>query len=144
VFSAATGPADAVWRSMQGKAGAAGLSPRQGHVLEDPAHDDRDWVLSAAHLDVVPGSRLTINESLAKVVPVTDDGTPHNRRNEILDQVVASIRSSYASIPDPAGGPVRIESTAAAARDDRGRATGEAAAWMVEEPARLLVLNDGI
>jgi 8-oxo-dGTP diphosphatase len=103
VFSAETGPADAVRRSMQGKAGAAGLSPRQGHVLEDPAHDDCDWVLSAARLGVVPGSRLTINESLAKVVPVTDDGTPPYRRNEILDQVVASIRSSYASIPDPAG-----------------------------------------
>tara|TARA_R110002051_G_scaffold291646_1_gene355719 strand:+ start:357 stop:992 length:636 start_codon:yes stop_codon:yes gene_type:complete len=150
--------ADAVLRSLQTKAGVSGLSPRQLHVFDDPARDNRGWVLSVAHLDVVPWSRVTIDESLAKVVPVTDAGALPYGHNEILDQAVASIRSSYASTPDPAGllehpftlrqlqhlhetvaGEPLMRDTFRRAMEPQLRATGEVAAGTVGKPARLFV-----
>ncbi|WP_341953380.1 NUDIX domain-containing protein [Salinibacterium sp. TMP30] len=152
--------ADAVLRSLQTKAGVSGLSPRQLHVFDDPARDNRGWVLSVAHLDVVPWSRLTIDKSLAKVVPVTDAGSLPYGHNDILDQAVASIRSSYASTPDPAGllerpftlrqlqqlhetvaGEPQMRDTFRRAMEPRLRATGEVAAGTVGKPARLFVCN---
>ena len=45
--------ADAVDRSLRDKANVRGLHPRQLHVFDDPNRDDRGWVLSVAHVDVV-------------------------------------------------------------------------------------------
>lgn len=59
-------------RSLQVKAGVSGLSSGQLRVFGGPARDDRGWVLSVAHLDAAPASRLAINEQIARVVPVTD------------------------------------------------------------------------
>ncbi|MBH0116993.1 NUDIX hydrolase [Salinibacterium sp. NG253] len=148
--------ADAVLRSLQTKAGVSGLSPRQLHVFDDPARDNRGWVLSVAHLDVVPWSRLTIDESLAKIVPVTDAGALPYGHNEILDQAVASIRSSYATTPDPAGllehpftlrqlqqlhetiaGEPLMRDSFRRAMEPQLAATGELAAGTVGKPARL-------
>ena len=50
--------ADAVDRSLRVKAGVRGLHPRQLHVFDDPNRDDRGWVLSVAHVDVVRADRL--------------------------------------------------------------------------------------
>tara|TARA_R110002124_G_scaffold94347_3_gene238296 strand:+ start:487 stop:1152 length:666 start_codon:yes stop_codon:yes gene_type:complete len=150
--------ADAVLRSLQIKAGVSGLSPRQLHVFDDPARDNRGWVLSVAHLDVVPWSRLTIDESLAKIVPVTDAGALPYGHNDILDQAVATLRSSYASTPDPAGllehpftlrqlqhlhetiaGEPLMRDSFRRAMEPRLAATGEFAAGTVGKPARLFV-----
>lgn len=148
--------ADAVLRSLQIKAGVSGLSPRQLHVFDDPARDNRGWVLSVAHLDVVPWSRLTIDQSLAKVVPVADAGALPYGHNEILAQAMASIRTSYASTPDPAGllehpftlrqlqqlhetitGEPLMRDSFRRAMEPQLRATGEVAAGTVGKPARL-------
>jgi ADP-ribose pyrophosphatase YjhB (NUDIX family) len=150
--------ADAVLRSLQIKAGVSGLSPRQLHVFDDPTRDNRGWVLSVAHLDAVPWSRLTIDESLAKVVPVADAGALPYGHNEILNQAVASIRSSYASTPDPAdlleqpftlrqlqqlhetiAGEELMRDSFRRAMEPQLRATGEVAAGTVGKPARLFV-----
>jgi len=148
--------ADAVLRSLQTKAGVSGLSPRQLHVFDDPARDNRGWVLSVAHLDAVPWSRLSIDAALARVVPVTDVGSLPYGHNEILDQAVATLRSSYTSAPDPlrlldgaftlrqlqdlheavAGEPLMRDSFRRA-MEPQLRATGELAAGTVGKPARL-------
>lgn len=48
--------ADAVGRSLQDKAGLTGRRPEQLRVFDEPRRDDRGWVLSVAHLDVLPWS----------------------------------------------------------------------------------------
>lgn len=50
--------AQAALRALAEKAGVPGLHPVQLAVLDDPARDDRGWVLSVAHLDVVPWDRV--------------------------------------------------------------------------------------
>ncbi|MGB8021400.1 MAG: NUDIX domain-containing protein [Candidatus Nanopelagicales bacterium] len=50
--------ARAALRALADKAGVPGLRPVQLAVLDDPARDDRGWVLSVAHLDVVPWDRV--------------------------------------------------------------------------------------
>ena len=50
--------ADAVDRSLRDKANVRGLHPRQLHVFDDPHRDDRGWVLSVAHVEVVQAERL--------------------------------------------------------------------------------------
>ena len=50
--------AEAVDRSLRDKANVRGLHPRQLHVFDDPHRDDRGWVLSVAHVEVVQAERL--------------------------------------------------------------------------------------
>src|SRR6478735_1713941 len=50
--------ADAVDRSLRIKANVRGLQPRQLHVFDDPDRDDRGWVLSVAHVEVVRPEQL--------------------------------------------------------------------------------------
>jgi ADP-ribose pyrophosphatase YjhB (NUDIX family) len=45
--------ADAVQRGLRDKLGVRGIRPRQLYVFDDPDRDDRDWVISVAHLAVV-------------------------------------------------------------------------------------------
>jgi len=150
--------ADAVLRSLRTKAGVSGLAPRQLHVFDDPARDNRGWVLSVAHLDVVPWPNLTIDESLAKVVPVADAGALPYGHNDILDQAVATLRARYASAPDPGGllehtftlrqlqhlhetvaGEPLMRDSFRRAMEPQLAATGELAAGTVGKPARLFM-----
>ncbi|WP_111721109.1 NUDIX domain-containing protein [Homoserinimonas sp. OAct 916] len=94
--------ADAVLRSLRVKAGVSGLAPTQLHVFDDPSRDDRGWVLSVAHVDAVPWSRLTIDESLARVTSVTEVRELPYGHNQIIDLAVGSLRERYRASPDPA------------------------------------------
>src|SRR5690606_36560232 len=49
---------DAVARTLWDKCRIRGLAPTQLAVMDDPERDDRGWVLSVAHLDVVRASAL--------------------------------------------------------------------------------------
>ncbi|MCB1257133.1 MAG: NUDIX hydrolase, partial [Microthrixaceae bacterium] len=49
---------DAVLRTLDDKCGIVGLAPRQLAVLDEPNRDERGWVISIAHVDVVPVSRV--------------------------------------------------------------------------------------
>jgi ADP-ribose pyrophosphatase YjhB (NUDIX family) len=60
--------ADSVRRTLASKCAITGLSPTQLHVFDDPERDDRGWVLSVAHLAVVPSHRLA---------PVAKAGAEH-------------------------------------------------------------------
>ncbi|WNY34088.1 hypothetical protein Q9Q99_00240 [Curtobacterium flaccumfaciens] len=93
--------ADAVLRSLRQKAGVSGLAPQQLHVFDDPARDDRGWVLSVAHLDVVPAHALDLNEARVRLAPVVEARGMVHGHDDILGFAVARLRSVYGTTPDP-------------------------------------------
>lgn len=98
--------AAAVLRSLSDKAGVTGLAPSQLHVFDDPARDSRGWVLSVAHLDVVPASSLSspgLDASRARLVPVDQATGMVHGHDEIVAFAVASLRALYTAAPDPRG-----------------------------------------
>lgn len=95
--------APAVLRSLSAKAGVTGLAPEQLHVFDDPSRDDRGWVLSVAHLDVVPAATLVLNEERARIVPVAEARGMVHGHDDILDFAVARLRTAYSDAPDPHG-----------------------------------------
>lgn len=96
--------AQAVLRSLRDKAGVEGLAPHQLHVFDDPDRDDRGWVLSVAHMDVVAWPRIA--KALAarddvRLVPVDDAvGLPFDH-DAIVSMAVDQLRDRYRSRPDP-------------------------------------------
>jgi 8-oxo-dGTP diphosphatase len=93
--------ADAVRRSLQAKAGIEGLQPEQLHVFDDPNRDERGWVLSVAHVDVVPADRLASSDKL-RVVPMAEARDLPFDHDEIVARAVAWLRARYEKEPDPA------------------------------------------
>src|SRR3954464_2030619 len=90
--------ADAVRRSLHMKAGVEGLQPEQLHVFDDPRRDERGWVLSVAHVDVVPVERLGASSRL-ELVPVADaTGLPFDH-DEIVARAVDWLRHRYEKEP---------------------------------------------
>jgi ADP-ribose pyrophosphatase YjhB (NUDIX family) len=102
---------DAVLRSLRDKAGVVGLSPRQLRVFDDPARDDRGWVLSVAHVDTVPwgrvadvGARSTqVEVPGARLAPVTEASRMPFDHDAIVAHAVDVLRADYREHPDPAG-----------------------------------------
>jgi 8-oxo-dGTP diphosphatase len=96
--------ADAVLRSLQDKAGVEGLSPRQLHVFDDPRRDDRGWVLSVAHLDVVAWPRIAAavsdREDVRLELADQVNGLPFDH-DAIVAMAVHEIRARYREHPDP-------------------------------------------
>lgn len=93
--------ADAVLRSLRDKAGVEGLDPRQLHVFDDPKRDNRGWVLSIAHLDVVRAERIPSHDNTC-VVPVSDVPKLPFDHGTIVEFAVAKLRAEYRERPDPA------------------------------------------
>ena len=96
--------AQAVLRSLADKAGIKGLAPRQLHVFDAPARDDRGWVLSVAHLDAVAWPRLATTVSRrddVAAVPVAQAvGLPYDH-DQIVALAVGTLRARYRDQPDP-------------------------------------------
>lgn len=94
--------ADAVERSLRVKAGVRGLRPRQLHVFDDSRRDDRGWVLSVAHVEVVPLHRLEPGQpGQTRLVPVTRPGRLRHGHAAIIARALADVRERYAQRPDP-------------------------------------------
>jgi ADP-ribose pyrophosphatase YjhB (NUDIX family) len=96
---------DAVHRSLREKAGVQGASPRQLHVFDDPTRDDRGWVLSVAHADVVRHERLgpALDSAGVRLADATSPGpVPYDHR-AIVRYAVEDLRARYRTAPDPAG-----------------------------------------
>lgn len=114
----------AVNRTLGDKCGLKGLAPTQLRVMDDPDRDERGWVLSVAHLDVVRADAVAgrAGGGEVTVAPVGDagrDGVPtldlpdgqkslpfdHDR---VVSLAVSAIRERYADRPDPSNllGPV--------------------------------------
>jgi 8-oxo-dGTP diphosphatase len=93
---------DAVQRCLREKAGVEGTRPRQLHVFDKPDRDDRGWVLSVAHMDVVRPERLNGRvDRQTRIVPADDPGILPYDHTEIIQRAVATVRASYELAPDP-------------------------------------------
>lgn len=101
--------ADAARRALHTKCGIDGLDARQLRVFDDPARDPRGWVVSVAHWDVVPYTRIAAlldqrADVAARLVDhedtLSDLAFDHQ---EIVARAVAEIRATYSREPDPAG-----------------------------------------
>jgi 8-oxo-dGTP diphosphatase len=108
---------DAVQRSLREKAGIEGVSPAQLHLFDAPGRDSRGWVLSAAHLDVVPACRLAGRDlQRTRLVPLARPDGPADvgqeivraqfgdlpfEHGEIIAKAVKRVRDEYTSVPDP-------------------------------------------
>jgi ADP-ribose pyrophosphatase YjhB (NUDIX family) len=95
---------DAVQRCLKQKAGVQGIAPRQLRVFDDPDRDDRGWVLSVAHADLVPADRLGSRlPGDTRLVPVSRPGRLPYGHEQIIQSAVAEVRGRYEATPDPAG-----------------------------------------
>ena len=93
---------DAVQRCLREKAGVEGTRPRQLHVFDKPNRDDRGWVLSVAHMDVVRPELLNGRiEERTRIVPADDLGILPYDHTAIIRQAVKTVRASYQLAPDP-------------------------------------------
>lgn len=92
--------ADAVLRSLREKAGVQGLAPRQLHVFDALDRDDRGWVLSVAHVDVVRAASLPGDACVAPIDDLPALAFDHDR---IVDFAVSVLRTEYRGLPDPSG-----------------------------------------
>jgi ADP-ribose pyrophosphatase YjhB (NUDIX family) len=94
--------ADAVDRSLHEKANVRGLHPRQLHVFDDPHRDERGWVLSVAHVEVVPIDRLASRfTETTRLMPVRASGRLPYDHASIIARAVDYLRSRYQKEPDP-------------------------------------------
>jgi 8-oxo-dGTP diphosphatase len=94
--------ADAVDRALREKAGVRGLRPRQLEVFDDPKRDDRGWVLSVAHLAVVPSDRLAERfPDRTRLMPTSNPGRLPYGHGSIVTRAVDDLRPRYAASPDP-------------------------------------------
>ena len=88
---------EAVLRSLRDKAQIEGLRPRQLHVFDDPDRDDRGWVMSVAHLVVVPEASV----AQVDLTPVAEvHGTVYDHK-KIIEMAVDTLRASYRAFADP-------------------------------------------
>ena len=116
--------ADAVLRSLRDKAGVQGLAPRQLHVFDDPHRDDRGWVLSVAHLDVVPWPRIapaaTAREDVHLVAVDEAIGLPFDH-DAIVTRAVSRAARPLPGAPRPGPAAAQPVHAARAARPARSR-----------------------
>jgi len=101
---------EAVERTLMDKCGISGLTPRQLLVLDDPGRDDRGWVLSVAHLDVVPvaDAQSLFSRPDLRWAPIGDGRgvVPGQRKlpfdhDSIVAHAVERFRADHADVPDP-------------------------------------------
>ena len=95
--------ADAVRRSLSVKAGVTGRDPQQLHVFDDPDRDDRGWVLSVAHLDVLTHTELDAlrDPRLTRLAPAGARLRLPYDHAAILALAVDRLRAEYATAADP-------------------------------------------
>lgn len=84
------------------EAGIAGRRPTQLHVFDAPARDERGWVLTVAHLDLVPYAELAAAAGDdVRLVPVDEAGPLPYDHPKILARAVDTVRARYLDRPDP-------------------------------------------
>lgn len=94
---------DAVLRCLDTRMHVQGRSPRQLHVFDEPFRDDRGWVLTVTHLDVLPVEELSlaIEHGHGRLFPVDEvQGLPFSH-DEIIAWAVRRVRWEYGQGPDP-------------------------------------------
>ena len=97
--------ADAVTRSLADKAGVTARHPAQLAVFDDPGRDERGWVISVAHLTVIPYPAL-LDALLAgpdriRLAPVSRPGPLPYDHKAIVTAATQELKRRYADHPDP-------------------------------------------
>lgn len=97
--------ADAVTRSLTEKAGITAGHPAQLAVFDEPDRDERGWVLSVAHLAVIPyaalADALLAHPDRVRLAPVSRlEPLPYDHK-AIVAAAVRELRRRYADRPDP-------------------------------------------
>jgi 8-oxo-dGTP diphosphatase len=95
--------ADAASRALQDKAALSEVQFSQLHVFDDPARDDRGWVLSVAHIAVVQPGRLASRPERTRLTPVSLPGRLPYGHGGIITRAVEDLRARYRDAPDPDG-----------------------------------------
>ncbi|MEP7194496.1 MAG: NUDIX domain-containing protein [Actinomycetota bacterium] len=97
--------ADAVTRSLTQKAGVTGGHPAQLAVFDDPERDERGWVLSVAHLAVIPYAALEdallADPEQVRLAPVSRPGPLPYDHTDIVTAAKKELRRRYVDRPDP-------------------------------------------
>ena len=97
--------ADAVTRSLTQKAGVTGGHPAQLAVFDDPDRDERGWVLSVAHLAVIPyaalAGALLPDRERVRLAPASRPGPLPYDHAAIVKAAANELRQRYADRPDP-------------------------------------------
>jgi len=97
--------ADAVLRSLDQKAGLRGTEPRQLHVFDDSERDNRGWVLSVAHVVVLPWKVVApvveVGPDDVRLAPVVDVPALEFDHDVIVRMAVEDVRARYRHEPDP-------------------------------------------
>lgn len=94
--------AEAVDRSLRVKANVRGLHPRQLHVFDDPTRDDRGWVMSVAHVQVVRLDQLADRFSeRTRLMSVNAPGRLPYDHADIIKLAVGDVQMHYLDKPDP-------------------------------------------
>lgn len=95
----------AVERCLRDKLGVEGIRPRQLQVFDDPNRDDRDWVISVAHVAVVRPEQLhalgTGKAGQTRLAPVDRPGEMAWDHPAIVRLAKNEVRERYAAEPDP-------------------------------------------
>ncbi len=97
--------ANAVTRSLAEKASVIGCNPTQLMVFDDPGRDPRGWVLSVAHLAVIPYAVLEdvvlADRDRVRLAPVSRPGPLPFDHPAIVAGAKKELRRRYADRPDP-------------------------------------------
>ncbi len=95
--------ADAVQRALHGKAGIYGLEPRQLQVFDGLGRDSRGWVLSVAHVCVIPVERLAgrFPDRRTTLAPVEEPGDLIYDHPKMIGLALEDLRARYKDKPDP-------------------------------------------
>jgi ADP-ribose pyrophosphatase YjhB (NUDIX family) len=95
--------ADAVQRCLHEKAGLTDTGCEQLFVFDKPDRDQRGWVLSVAHLAVLPAARLDGLRDPARTSLVAIPKLPRLpwEHRQIIDKAIGVIRARYSRDPDP-------------------------------------------
>lgn len=94
---------DAVLRCLETRMHIQGRSPRQLHVFDDPYRDERGWVLTVTHVDVLPVSELELGlrHGHGMLSPVNEVPALPFSHEEIIAWAVKMVRWEYGQEPDP-------------------------------------------
>jgi len=94
---------DAAERALRTKAGLVGTQFHQLAMFDDPARDERGWVLSMAHTAVVPAAELPADAILVNVVGGAVESELAFDHADMVRLAVEDLRTRYALQVDPAG-----------------------------------------
>ncbi|MQP33476.1 NUDIX hydrolase [Rhodococcus erythropolis] len=94
---------DAAERALRTKAGLVDTQFHQLAMFDDPARDERGWVLSMAHTAVVPAAELPADAILVNLVGGTVGQELAFDHADMVRLAVEDLRTRYAAHVDPAG-----------------------------------------